>query len=368
MLKLLAADIGATNSRFALFSLQRRPSGGAALTLRREIRLAGREYPSFEHVLRALLAGPEPFLQAGEADTAVLALAGPIEDDSCRLSNLPWLIRSREVRNLLGLSRVLLINDFTAQAQYCLFPEISMAAAIQKGSPRPDYPSAVIGAGTGLGKALLLYPVNMAPAAKALSAKASGPAGRTRETSLKDGESRSLQASFLAEAPAFRILASEGGHAEFPFLAEEEGFAAFLSRETGRERLIGDMVVSGSGLGHLHAYLTGKRLADEEASQDAGKHPEILELFARFYARACRCFVLETLALGGLFISGGLALRLPVLSHPAFLAEFGRSAAHQGLLESLPIIHLQDPGSGLWGAALRGVLSLSANFPQLARK
>jgi glucokinase len=356
MTELLAADIGATNSRFALFSLNTAPDGALALALKREIRLSGKEYPSFGHVLRALMAGPEPFLRPGGAKSAVLALAGPVEGDTCRLSNLPWLSRARDVRTILEIPSVALINDFSAQGRYCLFPEINGAAVIQAGSPLWDHPSAVIGAGTGLGKAILLSPAP--PADQAPEHWQSEPAPDA------GGETRLLPASLLARAAASRILPSEGGHAEFPFLAEEEGFAAFLRRETGQARPIGDMVVSGPGLGHLHAYLTGLRLPDAEASQKALFNPEILDWFARLYARACRNFVLETLALRGLFITGGMALRLPVLTRPAFLKEFRHSSAHGGLLERLPVRHLQDPRSGLWGAALSGTVRLAASLFQ----
>ncbi|MDR2161927.1 MAG: glucokinase, partial [Desulfovibrio sp.] len=171
------------------------------------------------------------------------------------------------------------------------------------------------------------------------------------------GTSRCLPAPALRLAAGARILPSEGGHAEFPFLdGEEENFAAWLRRETGRRRLIGDMVVSGSGLGHLFAFSSGRRLPDAQASGAALDRPDILDSFARFYARACRDFVLETLALRGLFITGGLALRLPVLNRPAFLAEFRDSAAHSRLLEQVPIRQVLEPSAGIWGAALLGAL------------
>jgi glucokinase len=341
MTGLLAADIGATNRRFALFSSRAEAEGAVSLTLRRELWLPGREFPSFSHVLGALLAGADPFFRTGEAESAVFALAGPITGDSCRLSNLPWLIRAQEIQTLLDIPSILLINDFAAQGQACLIPECNEIAVIQEGAPSPEHPAAIIGAGTGLGKALLL------PAA-AYGLPSSGSCGNTRF----------LPAALLTRAAASRILSSEGGHAEFPFVTpEEEDFAAFVRRETGCARLIGDTIVTGSGLGHLHAYLTGIRLPDVEASDKALLHPRILEWFARFYARACRNFVLETLALRGLFITGGMALRLPVLTHPAFLPEFRHSAAHHGLLRRVPVLHLQDPRSGLWGAALQGIVS-----------
>jgi glucokinase len=84
-----------------------------------------------------------------------------------------------------------------------------------------------------------------------------------------------------------------------------------------------------------------------------------VEWFARFYGRACRLYALHTLALGGVYITGGMALRLPVLTHPAFAEEFRHSAAHRPLLEKIPVWHVRKPQAGLWGAALYGLLRRS---------
>ena len=81
-----------------------------------------------------------------------------------------------------------------------------------------------------------------------------------------------------------------------------------------------------------------------------------MEWYARFYGRACRNYVLATLALGGLYITGGMALRVPALSHPAFAEEFHNSLAQERLLRNIPVFHVRKPEAGLWGAALYGLL------------
>lgn len=333
--RILAADIGATNCRFALFDTV------PELSIVREQWFRGADFASFTTVLDALRApgknGAPPFLDTGAApDIAVFAPAGPVVRDEngqyCRISNLPWRIDSREAASALGTARVRLINDFAAQAHACLIPgkvdavDVPITAAAPVAVP--GAPVAVTGAGTGFGTALVLN---------------------------ADAGIRGLTEGKIT------ILPGEGGHAEFPFIGKDEtGFARFAAKAAGTDRLIGDAVLNGDGLGRLFTYLTGRSAHPHEATAQATEHPEVMRWYARFYGRACRIYVLQTLARGGLFITGGMALRVPVLQHPAFAEEFCESAAHRHWLETMPVRHMRKPQTGLWGAALYGLAALGA--------
>lgn len=347
MARILAADIGGTNCRFALFCLNSDESAGPLLHLERQQWLPTADYPSFSDALDALRSpspeGEPPLLPQEESppDIAVIAAAGPVQGDVCPISNLNWIVKGQRVRERTGIAHVHLINDFVAQAWACLEPENVDAVNVLPGTPLEGAPVAVIGAGTGLGKALLLMP----------DAEKNAPGGSRNGRNCPDRPPHALCRA--------RVLASEGGHAEFPFIGpEERDFADFAAERQGTRRLIGDHVVSGTGLAHLFAFHTGQSLPPPEATFQAPSYPAVLEWFARFYARAARNFVLEGLAMGGLFITGGMALRLPVVSHPAFAAELGESAIQRPLLEALPVCHIRMPHAGLWGAALYGLLQL----------
>lgn len=353
MRTILAADIGATNCRFALFQADRDDPERPLLRLLREKWLSGGDYSEFRQALRTLRAAPDdgrdgPFLpdSVQAPAMAVLAPAGPVEGDTCRISNLPWVIRTRDVREELGIADIRLINDFAAQAYACLLPENIDAAPVLPGEASPGAPVAVAGAGTGFGQALIL---SEAPLPATSGAPKPTSHGRTLRGLMRT-----------------RILPSEGGHCDFPFAGkEEEAFADFVRQSAGIDRIIGDTIVSGSGLAHIFAFLTGERLPPREVTARLPAHPQVLEWYARFYGRACRNYVLATLALGGLYITGGMALRAPVLSHPAFAEEFRHSAAQERLLRNIPVFHVRKPEAGLWGAALYGLLcmeeSLEAN-------
>lgn len=344
MYTIFAADIGATNCRFALFRANVDDSGQPMLSLLREKWLAGADYPEFRQALRTLRqpADDGPFLpeEPGKRPAiAVLALAGPVEGDFCRLSNLAWSIRTQDIRDELGIADVCLINDFAAQAYACLMPENVDAAPVLPGEAVPGAPVAVAGAGTGFGQALILPDACSLPMAvqQRLSSAAHGP-------------------TLLCLAKT-RILPAEGGHCDFPFAGkEEQEFADFVRKSDGIERIVGDTVVSGSGLVHIVAFLTGERLPPREATARALALPRALEWYARFYGRACRNYVLATLALGGLYITGGMALRVPAVSHPAFAEEFHNSRVQERLLRNIPVFHVRKPEAGLWGAALYGLL------------
>ena len=347
MPRILAADIGGTHSRFALFRAltdvprskeASGPEGGPLLALERERRLMSSAYPDFFSVLRTLFQpaedGSPPLLDARSLpDVAVLAPAGPVQDGVCRMPNLPWVIRIQDARESLGLSSIHMINDFAAQAYACLLPEAVDAIPLLDGLPPPRAPAAIVGAGTGFGQALLLD----MPGADELAGLS--PASR------------------LEALRRVRVLPSEGGHAEVPFVGPQEcAFAAFAAERAGTPRLIGDAVVSCSGLAHLLAFHTGLDLSPYELAAQAPGHPEVMVWFARFYGRLCRNYVLSTLALGGLHVTAGMALRVPVLTHPAFAEEFYASKAQRHLLERVPVRHIRNPLAGLWGAALYGLL------------
>ena len=341
MPRILAADIGGTHSRFALFHARESCAAATELILERELTLAGRDYPDFPTALRSLFL-PEkgPFLDANALpDVAVIAPAGAVQDGICPMPNLHWVIRERDIRDILTVPSIHMINDFAAQAYACLIPQAVDAAPVLPGVSRGGAPVAVMGAGTGFGQALLLdapLPVNQDAAATHALLPPAVP---------------------LARFERVRVLPSEGGHAEFPFISEEEfDFGRFVAGRTKGARPIGDTIVSGSGLVHLMAYHAGLELSGRDAAIQAPEHPEAMAWFARFYARACRNYVLHTLALGGLYITGGMALRVPVLSHPAFAEEFTNSVAQRHLLEHVPVWHLRAPQAGLWGAAFYGLL------------
>ncbi|HDH01055.1 MAG TPA: glucokinase, partial [Nitrospirae bacterium] len=249
---------------------------------------------------------------------------GPVERNV--YSSPPFITWDIDISNAekdFGFKRCLLINDFVAQAFACRSPVGRAAKKILPGENVSDAASAVIGAGTALGKAAL----------------------------MPDGSG------------GFTAIPSEGGHANFPFVSKEEfEFQEFLRRELKEDYVIANFVVSGRGLSYIHQFLTGEKIEPDEVTASLSADSETLIWASRFYGRVCRNYALEILALGGVFIAGGVAARAPVLlEHKAFMEEFRSSGTMSAILGKIPVFLITDQESGLWGAAYLGLQTLKQN-------
>ena len=235
------------------------------------------------------------------------------------------IISLRHSAYLAGLGvlgkNTLLINDFIAQAFACISKPGQEAMGILEGDRDPVGTIAIIGPGTGLGKAALIH-----------------------------------------HEAGYTPMPSEGGHAAFPFSgAREMEFAEFLLAKESKKSKDGyitlDSVITGRGLAYLHEFRTGEAVSPEHIESDA----EAFGWAARFLGRATRDFALETLATGGLFISGGVAARNPSLVRSEeFRQEFLLSSKMQHVLERIPVSLITDQDAGLWGAAQCSINALKA--------
>ena len=310
MRHILTADIGGTNSRFGHFTIDEND----CLVLAGAKWLKTTDAESFGHLLDNLCRSGFSLLPDA-ADIVVFAVAGPIEEGArSRLPLIPWDIDLTALRDKEVSRKSLLINDFVAQAFACHSRAAEGAENILTGSSVADAPVAVIGAGTGLGKALLVR---------------YGKGG-------------------------YRAIPSEGGHTNFPFLTGWEiAFQEFLMQKRHEQYITCNTVVSGKGLSYLHCFLTGRVKEPADVVEEFSSYPDTLARAANFFARVCRNYVLETLCLGGLYVAGGLAAKAPeLLRHPAFEKEFRSSDTMAHLLEHIPVYLISDENSGLWGGAV----------------
>jgi len=312
MAGILAADIGGTNSRIGLFDCEpdREPR------LLESLSISTASVSSLAELM-GLVRGKG--FNLALVDQIVLAVAGPVHDGvRCDLTNASWSIDLGDPVAGLPLDRTVLINDFVAQALGCRTTYAAQSSIlIQEGLPRPGVVAAV-GPGTGLGLCALV-PVS------------------------------NNQGDFLP-------LPSEGGHAPLAFAGEREfEFLRFLQERTGFSHAFGDIVVSGRGLAAMHLFLAGRDLSPVEVAREIGPRSETSEWFARFFARACRSYVLHVLAWGGLYLCGGIAAKNPFLAdHCEFLREFRDCPAYGHLLAQVPIRLVTAPDTGLHGAASHG--------------
>jgi len=310
--KILTADIGGTNSRFGYFETD--ATGGVALVRSKWFRTG--DAGSFTRLI-AMVNESDFLLKPSAADMVVFAVAGPVENGVYSAPPLiSWDIDITDARDKYGIRRCALINDFIAQAFATRSHAGKFAQEILPGNISPEGTVAVIGAGTGLGQAALVH----------------------------DG------------AGGYVAVPSEGGHASFPFVSDPEfKFQKFVMHELGEEYVTGNHIVSGKGLSLIHYFLSGEKLEPKDVMTRCTSACETLAWAARFFGRACRNYALEVLSLGGMYIAGGVAAKLPyMLTHRAFNEEFRSSKTMSRILAQIPVLLITNEESGLWGAALLG--------------
>jgi glucokinase len=265
--RVLAADVGGTNARFAIAE---RAGPGVHLVVQRTYPSA--QFASFEPALRAFLA------QAGGAAsvrTGVIAFAGPIDEQAGRLVNRSSWSVDRGMLRALGIE-ARLINDFQALAEGVAHAAADDFLLLQEGKPVPGGTMTLVGAGTGLGVAFLMW----------------------------DGE-------------RYRALPSEAGHMSFaPHSGVELDLLTHLTALHGR--VSAERVVSGHGLVTIREFLrpggpqldaagiSGRALADR-ASVEA----RALALFIRCYGGFAGDIALACLSRGGVYLCGGIAAKPP---------------------------------------------------------
>lgn len=309
---ILAGDIGGTKSLFGVYD-------EAQLIF--ECRLANADFSSFEAVVAALLANPD--LPRAKIERVCFAVAGPIDDDGCgaHLTNLGWQVNGPALAQRFGLPAIRVINDFAAAALGAVTATPEQLHTLQPGIPLDNAPRLVIGAGTGLGMAVVLP-------------DSSNHAG-------------------------WRVIPGEGGHIAFA-PADDQQFALWQFLHQRRGRVTWEHVVSGPGLAAIHSFVAGLTTDVEpgEIGSRGMTEPEspagrALRLFVRLYGACTGDMALSVLPRGGVFLAGGIAEKiLPAMSNGDFVAAFNDKAHHTRLVERMPVHLVTDARLGLRGAAL----------------
>jgi glucokinase len=316
----LAGDVGGTKTALALF--EKGPQGPVLV---REDTLPSRGFDTLEAAIDRFLAGARP----AAIEAACLGVAGPVVDGRCVATNLPWVIDERTLAAAIPAERVRLLNDLEVAAHGVLnLPEADLKT-LQPGLARRGH-MALIAAGTGLGEALI----------------------------VQDGKRRI-------------VIASEGGHVDFAPRGDlEEDLLRFLRKEFGRVSL--ERILSGPGLVNVYRFLrdTGwaresSEVADLMHTGDpsaviaemalAGRDAmcaKALDMFVTVYGAEAGNLALKALAVGGVYVGGGIAPRiLPRLTTELFLNAFRDKGRLAGLMEAMPIRVALNPRAPLLGAA-----------------
>jgi glucokinase len=313
----LAADVGATKTNFAFFSMK-----GNDIT-----RLKEAAYPSKQYTSLAVMAND--FLKALPAPEAVcFGVAGPVLNGKATLTNLSWDINSGELATQIGVKEVQLINDLEATAYGLALLDEKDTMLLHKGGDQPSGNAAVIAPGTGLGEAGLFW----------------------------DGK-------------LFHPFATEGGHSDFaPRNTFDFELYEYLQNQFGH--VSWERLVCGPGIVTIYQFLRDEKkraepawLAEKINTGDAAaiisQHilqsdlcKETMHHFVRYLAYESANLVLKMKATGGLFIGGGIAPKIAdLIMNEQFSLSYCSSGRLNSLLEKVPVKIILNPQTALLGAA-----------------
>lgn len=306
---LLVADVGGTNSRFAIAR-----ADGNRISLRQVARFTNAGVADFA----AQLARYAESIEQALPENACIAVAGPVSAGCAALTNGSWRFDAGSLRSGFSFTRVSLINDFTALASSVCCLETRHLHRIKAGQPVPDAPLCVIGPGTGLGVACVVSP-----------------------------------------GPQQTVIPTEGGHVDLAAVtAQEWSLKQSIGCQLG-ERVSAEHALSGEGLRRIDAFLrnTGElraapSITDEALGDPASDGYRAVSLFLSLLARFAGNTALSQGARGGVFIGGGILPRLlPILDPDRFSRDFSDKGAMAAYCGALPIHLITDTDAALRGAA-----------------
>ncbi len=307
---LLAADIGGTSTRLLL-------TDGAETVAEHDF--PSQNYPDFIAILSEFLKSHPDVTP----EVACLAVAGPVRAGRARVTNLPWVIDDTEISEVFSIPRVRILNDFEATGYGLVRLEPGDFYQLQTGLPEATGTRALIGAGTGLGMAII----------------------------TRCGK-------------RWQVLPGEGGHVDFaPRNAMQQALLDYLLQQTARVSV--EMLLSGPGLERIYEFVCFQHDIDPESARRSaasisstalmGMDPmavKTLELFIEIYGAQAGNLALLSLATGGVFVAGGIAPKiLSLLDSERFIHAFCDKPPMTELLQSIPIRVVLNTRCGLLGAA-----------------
>ncbi len=319
---ILAGDIGGTKTVLALFE-----PAGDALRLVRDVTYPSREHPTFEGILETFLQEERPAsLHAG-----CFGVAGAIIDGRCQTTNLPWVLEEKALAAYIKAPCVKLLNDLEAAAYGMLHLQPDELAVLNPGAePKRKGNAAVIAAGTGLGEAMLFW-----------------------------------------DGTQYHPVASEGGHGDFaPRTDQEIELLRYLRAKFGHvsyERLL-----SGPGFYNIYSFLRDTGFAPEPpwlteklkrsdpsaivsqlgVAREDPLCTAAVDLFAEIYGAEASNLALKCVAVGGVFLGGGIAPKmLPALQTGSFMRGFADKGRFSDLAKSFRVSVALNPRAPLIGAA-----------------
>jgi len=273
-------------------------------------------------------------------EIACIGAAGVVSKnmDFAELTNVKWNVNTKDLIDQTSLTSAFIINDFQTIGYAINLLDHKNEGdifTIREGEKsKHKSTKAIIGAGTGLGKSILVY-----------------------------------DAHFKGYVP----IPSEGGHADFPAQNDfENELVDFIKKLRGLSQpLTYEDLLSGRGIESIYLFLREKNkfnltIYSDEIDTVYDKSPliskyreldetckETFRLFTRFYGRCAKNFVLDSFATDGIYIAGGIAVKnKDIFSSKEFFEEFENAQRRSNVLKELPVYVVVNYDVSILGACI----------------
>ncbi len=324
---IIAGDVGGTKCNIALFSEK---NGKLDVVFRQ--RFASKDFAKFDLIIKEFARQAEPHLNGGKIRAAGFGVAGPVINNRIHATNLPWIIDADTLSSELGVKTIALMNDLgaTGHSLEHLAPEdfvvLNAGKAVQGAS------RALLAAGTGLGQSILFW-----------------------------------------DGTRYRVVPSEGGHSDFaPHTEEQIELLKFMRKRY--PQVSWELILSGRGFRTIHEFLSPSVKHPIFDDPDADPAPFItksglakecpicvqtLELWTAIYGAEAGNLALKVLALGGVYVAGGIAVKiLPKIKDGTFFAAFRDKWHFTEMLSDVPVSVVLNESAPLIGAAYEALATL----------
>jgi glucokinase len=317
---ILAGDVGGTKCNLALFS----EKNGKLTTVFKE-RFASKSFAQFDLIVKEFSRQAASHLSSDRVVAAGFGVAGPVVGNHVRATNLPWVVDAKTLEEELGVDKVVLMNDLGATGHSIEHLPPGDFTVLNPGQPEYGGTRALIAAGTGLGQSILVW-----------------------------------------DGTRYRIVPSEGGHADFaPHTDQQIELLRFMRRRY--PQVSWELILSGRGFRTLHEFLAPEVKHPSFEDPDADPAPEItrlgltkkcpicvetLNLWTAIYGAEAGNLALKVLALGGVYVAGGIAVKIiEKIKDGAFFNAFKDKWKFEGLLSNIPVSVVLNESAPLLGAA-----------------
>jgi len=264
--------------------------------------------------------------------SACFAIAGPVEDETVAVTNLPWIISADQLKTDLNTPDIKLINDFLAVASGISELTDNDFIVLQKGKHNVStsyQDAAIIGAGTGLGAAHLVYSDNR-----------------------------------------YQSYSSETGHTGFaPENAIQLELLTWMQKQHSHVSL--EMLLSGKGLVNIYRFFhevkglkesfsvsddmalidPAQVITDYALSGDDELCQTTLDCFIEIYGAAAGNVALNYYPVDVLYIAGGIAAKIkPKMIDSAFINAFVDKGLLSSNMRNITVKLITQDKVGLYGA------------------